>query len=248
MQAVILAGGLGTRLFPLTRSVPKALVPVHGRPFLEYQLRLLKFHDITDIVLCVGHLGRQIREHCGTGARFGVSIRYADEGERRLGTAGALKHAAGLLGEEFFVTYGDAYLRLDYARVMSHFRRCRRLGLMVICRNRGRYDASNVVATGRFITAYDKAQTHPSMEYIDFGVSVLRRAIVDMIPGGRPSSLDDLYAQLIGQRQLLAYRTRRRFFEIGSPCGLAEFRTVVAAGRVIRDVADVSAVPAASAS
>jgi NDP-sugar pyrophosphorylase family protein len=232
MQAVILAGGLGTRLHPLTRSTPKALVPVCGRPFVDYQIELLKRHGITQILLCIGHLGDQIRAHCGDGSRFGVAIRYGDEGDRRLGTAGALRHVSALLADEFFVTYGDGYLRLDYARVMNYFRRHVRLGLMVIYKNRGRHDRSNVAVDGAFVAAYEKTDFLPGMDWIDFGVSILRREAVDLIPSGRPASLEQLYVGLIAKRQLLAYRARRRFFEIGSPSGLAEFEALVHAGRI----------------
>lgn len=232
MQAVILAGGLGTRLYPVTRSVPKAMVSVCGRPFIEYQLDLLRHHGVTDIVLCVGYLGDRIRAHCGDGSRFGVAIQYGDEGDRLLGTGGALRRVAPLLADEFFVTYGDGYLRLEYARVMSYFKRRDRLGLMVTYRNRGRYDRSNVLVKRAFVAAYDKAHPGPEMDRIDFGVSILRRRAVDRIPANRPAPLEELYADLIADRQLLAYRAGLRFFEIGSPAGLGEFEALVRAGRI----------------
>jgi NDP-sugar pyrophosphorylase family protein len=227
MQAVILAGGLGTRLLPITRTVPKAMIPIGGRPFLEYQLALLRTRGITDIVLCVGHLGDMIKAYCGDGSRFGLQIRYGDEGHQLLGTAGALKHVEPCLRDEFFVTYGDAYLMLDYRRVMGYFRQNDRLGLMVTYRNQDRYDRSNVVVRGSFVAAYDNQQKLPGMDYIDFGVSVFRREALRRVPPEEPASLEGLYTTLIAQQQLLAYTARRRFYEIGSPGGLAEFRALV---------------------
>lgn len=231
MQAVILAGGLGTRLLPITRTVPKAMIPIRGRPFLEYQLALLKSCGLTDVVLCIGHLGDVLESHFGDGSSFGVSIRYGREGERLLGTAGALKNVERLLGDDFFVTYGDGYLALDYRGAMSYFRQHRRLGLMVVYKNRDRYDRSNVVVKGQSVAGYDKRFRLPGMEYIDFGVSILRREVLRRIPPGRAVSLEDLYAGLIAEGQLLAYKVRHRFYEIGSPEGLSEFEALVRAGR-----------------
>ena len=232
MQAVILAGGLGTRLLPITEAIPKAMIPVGGRPFLEYQLALLKSHGITDIILCIGYLGDVLESHFGDGSRFGVSIRYGREGTRLLGTAGALKNVERLVCDDFFVTYGDGYLAIDYQRAMTYFRQHQRPGLMVVYKNRDRYDRSNVVVKGRFVAGYDKHRRLPGMEYIDFGVSILRRDVLRRIPPGLALSLEELYAGLIPQRQLLAYKARRRFYEIGSARGLTEFDTLVRTGRI----------------
>ena len=232
LQAVILAGGLGTRLLPITQTVPKALVPVCGRPFLEYQLALLRSHGIRDVVLCVGYLGELIEAHFRDGSRFGMSIRYGYERAGLLGTAGALKNVDRYLRDVFFVTYGDGYLRLDYRRIMAYFLRRDCLGLMVTFKNRDRFDRSNVVVEGRFVVRYDKQQWAPGMEHIDFGVAVLRRGALGYLAEDRPASLEELYGRLVTQHQLLAYQSRHRFYEIGSPAGLAEFENVVRAGRV----------------
>jgi len=232
MQAVILAGGLGTRLLPITRSVPKAMVPISGRPFLEYQLELLRTHRVTDVVLCVGYLGDVIKAHFGDGTRFDLSIRYGDEGNHLLGTAGALKNVEPYLRDEFFVTYGDGYLMLDYRCAMAYFLRRHRLGLMVTYRNHDRYDRSNVIVKGSFVVAYDKHQKLPGMDHIDFGVALLRKDALRRVPPSRPASLEALYARLISQGQLLAYSTPHRFYEIGCHRGLAEFEALVRAGRI----------------
>ncbi len=232
MQAVILAGGLGTRLLPITRTVPKAMIPICGRPFLEYQLALLRGHGVVDIVLCTGYLGDMLESHFGDGSRFGVSIRYGREDTHLLDTAGALKNAEELLNEDFFVTYGDGYLMLDYRRAMGYFRQHDRQGLMVVYKNRDRYDRSNVVVQGQFVSAYDKRRTLPGMEYIDFGVSILRKEALGHVSPRLPVSLEELYSVLIPERQLLAYKTRHRFYEIGSPEGLSEFDALVRSRRI----------------
>jgi len=230
MQIVILAGGLGTRLHPFTYELPKALIPIHDKPFLHHQIDLLKGNGIRDIVVCVGHLGDQVKDYFGDGRWLGVHITYSEEEGELLGTAGALKNAEPLLDDEFFLTYGDSYQMLDYAEVMSYFRRFSKLGLMVVYRNANRYGRSNVSVGGGLVTAYDKEGRTPGMVYINYGLSVLRRGALAFIPPGQPFSQEDFYQMLIDRRELLAYETKQRFYEIGSPRGLEEFRTLVASG------------------
>src|SRR3989304_1012137 len=119
MQMLILAGGLGTRLRPLTKRLPKCMVPANGKPFLEHQLRLLAFRGVRAIGLCVGHLGQRVVESFGNGHRFGVSLTYAWERNGLLGTGGAIRNAEPLLAPEFFVAYGDSYLLLDSREIMT---------------------------------------------------------------------------------------------------------------------------------
>jgi len=230
MQAVILAGGLGTRLRPLTDSMPKCMVPVLGRPFLAYQLEYLTRHGIRDIILCVGHLGDVIEEHFGDGRLFGVTIRYGREGDRLLGTAGAIKNVEPFLEDVFFVTYGDSYTVVDFAKIMDYFKSRGRLGLMVVLKNEDRWGRSNVVVDGEVVRVYDKQRPHPGMRYIDFGVSLFHREAFRDIPAGEPVDLNDVNQRLIAQQQLLAYETHDRFYEIGSVAGLREFETLLRLG------------------
>ncbi len=230
MQMVILAGGLGTRLRPLTERVPKCMVPVNGRPFLEYQLEMLSRRGVRDIVLCVGYLGEAVLEHFGCGHRFGVQIVYSWERDGLLGTAGALKNAEPLLAPEFFVTYGDSYLLLDYREIMRQFREGDALGMMVVYRNHDRWERSNVALRDGHVAAYDKTLRLPGMVYINEGLSVLRRRALRLIPDGEPVSQEEFYSGLIARRELLAYETPQRFYEIGSMEGIEEFQQLVAQG------------------
>jgi NDP-sugar pyrophosphorylase family protein len=237
MQMVILAGGLGTRLRPLTHDLPKVLVPVDGKPFLHHQIELLKEHGIRDIVLCVGHLGDQIRTYFGNGDWLGVGIRYSEERETLLGTAGALKNAEPLLADDFFLLYGDAYLRVDYGEVMRYFRRPSLrggLGLMVVYHNADRYERSNVIVKDGRVAVYDKEGATPGMQYINYGLSVLRKEALGLVPAGRPFSQEELYRLLIERGQLLAWEAKHRFYEVGSRQGLAEFRELAASGGLLR--------------
>jgi NDP-sugar pyrophosphorylase family protein len=232
MQMVILAGGLGTRLRPLSSRVPKALIPIGAKPFLHHQIDLLKRWDIRDIVLCVGHLGEQVQNYFGDGRWLGVRIRYSEEEGPLLGTAGAIKKAEPLLGDHFFLMYGDSYLMIDYREIMRYFRRFDRLGLMVVWKNVDRFERSNVKVEGNLVTAYNKDQKSPDMVYINYGLSILRKDALVFIPPGRPFSQEEFYQVLIDQGQLLAFKVKQRFYEIGSPKGLEEFGMLVASGGV----------------
>lgn len=228
MQIVILCGGLGTRLASVTERVPKSLAILDGKPFLQYQVELLRSRGITDIVLCIGYLGQQIRRFLDDGTAWGVRIEYSDEGERLLGTAGAIKRAEPLLKERFFVMYGDSYLPLDFENVGKCFEERGRLAMMVVYRNDNRYDTSNVILDGDLVQVYDKKSRLPDMVYIDAGVSVLRKEVLGLIPPDEVYTLEALYQGLIQAKKLAAYETRQRFYEIGSPEGLEEFRNLVA--------------------
>ena len=223
MQAAILAGGLGTRLRPLTDKVPKAMAPVNGRPFLEYELELLASHGVDDIVLCVGYKGEMIRDHFGDGSGFGVKIRYSSEGERLLGPIGGLKMAERMLRKEFFVTYGDAYLRLDYRGMMDALMGHEELAVMAVYRNQGRHGRSDVVVKDGFVAAYDKVSQVPGMEWINFGVTAMRRDALAKVEPGRVTDEQTFYGRLVRERQLRALEVSERFYEVGSERSLAEF-------------------------
>lgn len=230
MQMLILAGGLGTRLRPLTERVPKCMVPAEGKPFLEHQLRLLASRGVRDIVLCLGHLGERVLEYFGDGHRFGVNLTYVWERSQLLGTAGAIRNAEAVLAPEFFVSYGDSYLLLEYRAIMRRFRESDTLAMMVVYRNEDRLAPSNVVIRDGHVTAYDKRTRLPGMVYVNQGLSVLRRRSLRLIPPGIPFSQEQFYQMLIRRRQLLAFETKQRFYEIGSFQGLEEFRHLVALG------------------
>lgn len=232
MQAVVLAGGLGTRLKPITDEVPKVMIPVNGKPFLEHRLNLLKRHGISDIVLCIGYLGENIKDYFGDGRKFGLKIKYSEEGDKLLGTAGAVKNAQDLLEDIFFVTYGDAYLILDYQAVMKYFKKFNKLGLMVVFKNFDKFDRSNVVVEGDLVKIYSKKKKFPNMVYIDFGVSILRKKALELVPDGKIVDLEELNQELIRKKELLAFETSHRFYEIGSPEGLGEFEKLVSSGQI----------------
>ena len=231
MQAVILSGGLATRLGPLASKTPKAMADIQGKPFLEHQLELLGRNGINDVVLCVGHLAEQIENYFKNGKAFGAKIQYSDEGAHLMGTAGALKKASALLQETFFMLDGDSYLPLDYQEVMGRFKERHKPAMMVVHKNHDLYDKSNVVIDGELVKAYDRSQKKPGMVHIHAGLSVLSKETLALIPPG-PSSQDELWAQLIARNELLAFETTQRFREIGSLSGLEEFRHFAKHGKI----------------
>lgn len=217
----ILAGGVASRMRPLTEKVPKAMLEVAGEPFIAHQLRLLARRGLQRVVLCTGYLGGQIRDFVGDGGRFGLGVAYAPDGPLPLGTGGAVRHALPLLGEEFFVTYGDAYLDDDYHAMHAAYRASGLDGLMVVFRNRGAGDASNAGLSGGLVS-YDKRHPSPDMSFIDWGVSLLRSSAFVSRPSDAAFDLADVLEDLSRRHQLAGFETLTPFREIGSPAGLEE--------------------------
>lgn len=229
LPVAVLAGGLATRLGPVTERIPKCLVEVAGSPFAEHQIRLLRASGLADIVFLVGHLGEMVRDRLGDGSRWGVRLRYAFDGPRRLGTGGAVHQALGLLGPGFLVLYGDSYLECDYGAVERSFLAARCRGLMTVCRNDGRWDRSNVQFAGGRILRYDKRDTDAAMRHIDYGLGAFTASAFDGWPAGAEFDLADVYRRLLAEGDLAAYEVDGRFYEIGSPAGLAETSDYLAA-------------------
>jgi NDP-sugar pyrophosphorylase family protein len=226
IPVAILAGGLATRLRPVTEKIPKSLVPVAGRPFLAHQLEMLHARGIRHAVLCLGHLGEMIRRDFGDEA-FGVRLDYSFDGPKLLGTGGALKRALPLLGAEFFVLYGDSYLPVPYAPVVEFFHRSGKPGLMTVYRNEGQYDTSNVVFRDGEIVVYDKKLKLPEMRHIDYGLSLFKASVFGGHPEGQAFDLAEVMGRLVREKQLAGYEVPERFFEMGSPAGLAELEALL---------------------
>lgn len=225
---VILAGGVATRLRPLTETIPKALLDVNGEPFIAHQLRLLRANDIERVIVCAGYLGEMIQDHVGDGARFGLQVAFSFDKPTLLGTAGAVKKALPLLGDAFFVLYGDTYLPCEYRAVQASFEAGGRLALMTVFRNENHWDKSNVELKDGRIVCYDKRHPTRQMRHIDYGLGVFSRAAFERVPSEQPYDLATLYQALLEQGQLAAHEVAQRFYEIGSYEGLEETRRFLA--------------------
>lgn len=233
INVAILAGGLGTRLAPITQREPKALIEINGEPFVAHQLRLLRSRGIVRVVFCIGYLGEMIQNFVGDGSRFNLEVSYAFDGRKLRGTAGAIRHALPLLGEEFFVLYGDSYLPCDYGAVASAFLRSGKLGLMTVYPNEGKWDLSNVEMAGGDIVKYDKRNRTPSMRHIDYGLGAFRRAAFAGIDADGFCDLAELYRDLLLRGELAACEMDCRFYEIGSLSGIEELSALLSVG--VRD-------------
>jgi NDP-sugar pyrophosphorylase family protein len=221
MQCVILAGGLGTRMRPLTETCPKTLLPAGGRPFAWHQLQWLAAQGINEVIYSIGHQGNMIRSYWAQEPSPLPSIRYVDEGERLLGTAGALRLAReqGVLDESFFVIYGDSFLPVEFTPIWRAFQASSQPALMTVLRNEGRWDRSNVIYQPGRVMLYDKAAA-PGMQYLDYGLSCFRRDLFDDLAH---SDLAGVFHDLSLEGRLAGFQVHERFYEIGSPAGLRDF-------------------------
>lgn len=237
MQAVILAGGLATRMRPRTLTTPKFLLPVANRPFAAWLLERLSACGFERVVLCIGHMGDDIRAYVGDGSAFGLSVQYSDEGDVLLGTAGALRWAIHLLEPTFLVTYGDSFLPFDYSAPLRELRaNADADGVMAVFKNEGLWDTSNTTvrldAEGApWVSRYEKrsaaSQDDHAPDHIDYGAMALRREVIERLPAAEVLGLDGVQKKLASQGRLRAHLARERFYEIGSEAGLAELETAL---------------------
>lgn len=236
LQCAILAGGLGTRMRPRTETIPKALLPVCGIPFIDWQLRRLTSQGVQRVVLSIGYRGEMLREHVGDGSRFGVDVTWVDEGSDLRGTGGALRLALdeGALDEAFFVLYGDSYLPISMVRVERAWRLSGLPALMTVMRNENRWDSSNAIFADGRVTLYDKRRSEGlsgQLRWIDYGLSILTRTLVARAidPGGH-ADLGDLFHDLALEGRLAGLEVSERFYEAGSPAGLRELEAYLSLG------------------
>lgn len=242
LQCVILAGGLATRMRPITDRVPKALVPVLGTPFADWQLRRLASQGVERVVYSIGYRGDMLREYVADGSRYGLAVTWVDEGSQLRGTGGAVRLALdrGALNDAFFVMYGDSYLLADLRLVEQAWRSSGLPALMTVIRNENRWDLSNAIYENRRVTLYDKSrplQLRTQMRWIDYGLSVLTR---DMVAGSflceAVGDLADLMRQVSLNGQLAGMEVAERFYEVGSPQGLRELEEYLSSHTTRSDI------------
>jgi NDP-sugar pyrophosphorylase family protein len=222
IPVVILAGGIATRMRPVTEKIPKSMIDVNGNPFIYHQLRLLKDKGISHVILCLGYLGEQVVAYVGNGDEFQLRVDYFYDGDRLLGTGGAIKHIGKKLPDNFFVLYGDSYLDVDYKAVEAAYYSSAKNGLMTVFKNENKWDTSNVIFKNNEIIKYSKKNKANEMNYIDYGLGILEKSVFASFPGNDSFDLAEVYEHLADIKQLAAYAVCERFYEIGSPAGLAE--------------------------
>jgi D-glycero-alpha-D-manno-heptose 1-phosphate guanylyltransferase len=211
MQAVILAGGLGKRLRPLTHITPKLMLSVYGKPFLEHHIQSLKQQGIKDIVILIGHLGNKIKSYFKDGSEFGVNIRYSEDDQ--LGTGGAIKNASDILEDEFIVINGDTYLPIDYEALIKAFMESSKLGMITVYNNEDNIANNNILLNSEKIIEYNRTGGL-NFTHIDSGVSVFKKSVLDLIDKSVFSLEDDLYPLMINMDMLAHFSVNHRFFDI----------------------------------
>lgn len=222
LPVAILAGGLATRLRPISEKIPKSLIDIAGRPFIFHQLEYLRKQGISKVVLCIGFLGEMIQDVVGNGSRWNMQVSYSPDGPTLLGTGGALRQALPLLGEQFFILYGDSYLPIDFSEVQKTYFASRKKGLMTILENHNNWDKSNVEFVSGQILEYNKNFVRPQMHYIDYGLSLLQSSVLKTYPCGKSFDLSEVYKDLSLSGDLAGHQVYDRFYEVGSHQGIAD--------------------------
>lgn len=224
-QVVILAGGLGTRLRPITEKIPKPMVAVAEQPFLHWQIQELKRQGYTRILLLIAYLGEKILEHFGDGREWGVEVHYCKEPEP-LGTGGALLFARHLLDEEFFILNGDSFLRLDMDAMARQFAQATKPceAMLAVYDNRLATPVPNnlKISNDRVMDYQKAAGVEKGFTHVDAGVYLLKRKHI--FDGHRQKfQLEELWPALIAENSLLTFNVSERFYDIGTPERLKEF-------------------------
>ena len=222
LPVAILAGGLATRLRPITETIPKALIEISGEPFIFHQLRYLRQQGIDSIVLCIGYLGEMIEATVGDGSQFGMRVSYSFDGSQLLGTGGAIKSALPLLGKNFFILYGDSFLPIQFKPIETSYLSSKKLGLMTVLKNENQWDKSNAIYQYGLLVEYNKEVIKPDMAYIDYGLGILNADVFSRYPEGEVLDLSKVYNQLSLKGELFGYEVFERFYEIGSHQGILE--------------------------
>jgi NDP-sugar pyrophosphorylase family protein len=217
-----LAGGIATRLGAVSEQTPKAMMPINGKPFIDYQLRLLAEQEVREVVLSVAHLGKQIEDFVGDGSTYGISVKYIYDGPKRLGTGGAIKASLQAVPNGFGILYGDTYLDIEYNPIYQAFLKSGKKGLMTVLQNENSWDKSNVLFENGEIKIYDKHNPTAKMRHIDYGLSLMSKSCFDDYEDNEAFDLSDVFEQCIKRGDMAGFEVHKRFYEIGTPSSLAE--------------------------
>lgn len=229
IQVVVLMGGVGSRLGSETEHIPKPMVEVNGRPFFEYELKLLLNAGFRRFLFLVGYLGDQIKDYFGDGSTYGsdVEMAYSYDGERRRGTGGAILNAMPLLDEDILLLYGDSFMDVDYNEIVYRYFKGKSEGkkaLMTVLENNNRFDKSNILYENGQLLKYDKKGNTPNMRYIDYGIGMYQRSTFADFTDMESFDLAELQARIVDDGKCSTCEVAHRFYEIGTPASLEEFR------------------------
>jgi len=224
LPVVVLSGGLATRMQEYTEKIPKAMIDVAGKPFIHWQLSMQKKQKVQQVILCIGHLGEMIEAYIGDGSGYDLKVTYSYDGDKLLGTGGAIKKIEDSLPDDFFILYGDSYLEIPYAPLVEAFKASEKKGLMTVYENEDLFDVSNVIFQNDELITYRKHDKVKEMRHIDYGLGILNKKVFSDFPSDTVFDLAVVYEKLAAEKQLLGFEVYKRFYEIGSPEGLSELR------------------------
>jgi NDP-sugar pyrophosphorylase family protein len=225
IPCVILAGGMGTRISKNFPDTPKALIPLLGKPFIDWKLAQLEYQGITEVYLLTGVGGDEVYKHISSIDLAGLKVCMIPDGVAPLGTAGAIKNAARFLPDYFLLTFGDTLLDERISSFVGSQTLADRPNLLVVSDNVGPSDKLNVCANDALITLYSKTSNNAEMNCVDYGYALFNKSVFDKVDSGSNADLISVITSLISQRLLIAHKTSRPYYEIGTPAGLERTAT-----------------------
>lgn len=215
-QAVILAGGVGARLRPLTYTTPKPMILVNNRPYLEYLIELLKQNGISEIVLLLGYLSEKIVDHFGDGSNFGINIKYSI-GDVSFETGKRIKDAESLIKDHFLLMYCDNYWPLNLQRLIDLHDKNQTSATVTVYTNKDSMTRNNIyVDKDGYVVKYDKTRTDKNLNGVEIGFFIIDKEIMGLMPNNNFSFEKEILPQLIEKRLLSGYLTDHRYYSIGS--------------------------------
>jgi len=231
LPIVVLAGGLATRLRPVSETIPKSLIPINDAPFVMHQLALLKKSGFKNVHFCLGYLGQLVEDAILQSEYINsINITFSYDGDKLLGTGGAVRKILNELPDNFFITYGDSYLDIDYKEIENYFNRNKKndtTSLMTVFKNEGKWDTSNVIFENNKILLYSKRIKDPKMQYIDYGLGILAKNNFKGFPENENFDIAEIYEKLSIDKNLLGLETIRRFYEVGSFSGIEDISNYI---------------------
>lgn len=214
-QAVILAGGLGTRLRPFTENNPKPMVPIQGIPFIEYLIKQVKRFGINDILILLGYMPEKIMDFLGDGEKFGVNITY-DITPVEYETGNRLKKAKEKLSEEFLLLYCDNYCPINFEEAYKQYKDGNHLVQITAYSNQDGYTKGNLCINDDTVIKYDKRREQPNLMQVDIGYAFVNKQVLNLIPEENVNFEGAVYPKLVEEKQLGVFVTQHRYYSIGS--------------------------------
>lgn len=214
-QAVILAGGLGTRMQPFTDEAPKPMYPFQGRPFIQYLVEQVKSFGINRILVLLGYLPEKIMDYLKDGSKYGVNISY-DITPVEYNTGDRLLHAKDMIDSQFLLMYCDNYCPINFIKLSREYMDNKALIQLSVYENKDNYTKSNLLVEDGMVKSYDKARKTPNLQGVDIGYAVINKTVFQYITERDANFEAIVYPELVRQGKLFATVTKHRYYSVGS--------------------------------